>query len=188
MIERAMAATGHIVTAGGAKGWRGMACLLMVALLALLPVNAYAKELTVKSFGEAPIGGNVMTADIQVEDLNGELCALVKVMLGMGQNSFDRLYTSLPSSVVTCSCRYFEPFTHNRSFPMSPNRYFSHPHSPLLSPVEALWYTDYISGLGDTDWISRTNCPNGATQYSVGFYPMFHSQYIGLCPIATANQ
>ena len=121
MIERAMAATGHIVTAGEAKGWWGMVCLLMVALLALLPASVDAQELTVKSFGEAPIGGNVMTADIQVEDLNGELCALVKVMLGVGQNPFDRMYISLPSSDVTCSCRYFEPFTHNRSFPMSPN-------------------------------------------------------------------
>ena len=42
MIERAMAATGHIVTAGEAKGWRGMACLLMVALLALLPASVDA--------------------------------------------------------------------------------------------------------------------------------------------------
>ena len=121
MIERAMAATGHIVTSGEAKGWRGMACLLMVALLALLPACVDAQELTVKSFGEAPIGGNVMTADIQVEDLNGELRALVKDMMGVGQNSFDRLYISLPSFDVTCSYRYFEPFTHNRGFPMSPN-------------------------------------------------------------------
>ena len=93
-IERAMSATGHIVTSGEAKGWRGIVRLLMAALLALLPASVDAQELTVVSF-EASMN-EYIAAEMQRRDYNGDICAIVKVQLPVEGAEFEGYVDFLP--------------------------------------------------------------------------------------------
>ena len=129
MIERAMAATGHIVTAGEVKGWRGMACLLMVALLSLLPACVDAQELTVVSLRETT---DIMFADKQVKDYNGDICALVKVLLPVEGADFEEDFRH-----VFKTSEYWVY--------MSPGKKYLRVKCPWRKPL-LVYFPDYIEG------------------------------------------
>ena len=117
----------------------------------------------------------------------------IMAMLGMTSRTIWR--TKIGRSPMDCGCL-------SGISPSSSLRRVE-PYAPLLSPYGALsrqytdgdgmhGFTDVITGTrttrtARTTRMERMDSPERASQYSVGFYPMFHSQCIGLCLISTDN-